>query len=420
MRRQFLALCIFNTVAIAGCSSAGVPYQADRAAVEIGKPAKPFEVLHIFKDGNDGAEPEAALLLDHGALYGTTYRGGDRNDGGTVYKVTPSGGYSIIHRFVRHAPFGQRANPDGGLVSDTAGDLYGTTLEGGLLHRGTVYKVNARGRATTLYTFSGGSDGEFPYATLLRDGAGNLYGTTQAGGNTALCDGGGCGVVFKIDTSNHESVLYAFKGGTADGNDPYGGVVRDRQGNFYGTTIGGGTSDCVGEGCGIVYKIDASGEETILHRFTNGADGGHPSDTLLQDSGGNLYGTTDSGGPKDAGLVFEIDETGNETVLYNFTGGSDGGGPFAGLIQDAHGNFFGTTEFGGKTSCQSGCGVVFELDPSGRETVLYPFTGKKDGAYPLAGVIMDSAGYLYGATPEGGYQRCANGLGCGVAFKLKL
>ncbi|MFY9860008.1 MAG: choice-of-anchor tandem repeat GloVer-containing protein, partial [Candidatus Cybelea sp.] len=165
MRRQFLALCIFNTVAIAGCSSAGVPYQADRAAVEIGKPAKPFEVLHIFKDGNDGAEPEAALLLDHGALYGTTYRGGDRNDGGTVYKVTPSGGYSIIHRFVRHAPFGQRANPDGGLVSDTAGDLYGTTLEGGLLHRGTVYKVNARGRATTLYTFCGGSDGEFPYAT---------------------------------------------------------------------------------------------------------------------------------------------------------------------------------------------------------------------------------------------------------------
>ena len=110
-------------------------------------------------------------------------------------------------------------------------------------------------------------------------------------------------------------MLYAFKGGTADGNDPYGGVVRDRQGNFYGTTIGGGTSDCVGEGCGIVYKIDASGEETILHRFTNGADGGHPSDTLLQDSGGNLYGTTDSGGPKDAGLVFEIDETGNETVL---------------------------------------------------------------------------------------------------------
>lgn len=422
MQRQLLALCLL-TAAIAGCSNTGVrnvPYTARRAVEERNTPAHFFHVLHTFKDGNDGAEPYAALLLEDGELYGSTYRGGDRNDGGTVYKVSPSGAYSIIHRFVRRAPFGQRANPDGGLVSDSVGNLYGTTLEGGPLHKGTVYEVDKRGRATTLYTFTGGSDGQFPYATLLRDGSGNLYGTTQAGGNTALCEGGGCGVVFKIDTSNRESVIYAFKGGIVDGNDPYGGVVRDRQGNFYGTTIGGGTSNCVGEGCGIVYKIDASGQETILHRFTNGADGGHPGDTLFQGSGGYLYGTTDSGGPQDAGVVFKIDKTGNETVLYNFTGGSDGGGPFGGLTQDAAGNFFGTTEFGGNTSCQSGCGTVFEIDSSGRETVLHSFTGKKDGAYPLAGVILDSDGNLYGTAPQGGNRLCANGLGCGVAFKLSI
>jgi uncharacterized repeat protein (TIGR03803 family) len=287
------------------------------------------------------------------------------------------------------------------------------------LHRGTVYKVSAHGRVTTLYTFTG-PDGDFPYASLFRDAAGNLYGTTQAGGNLSYCEGGGCGTVFKIDTANHESVLYAFTGGLADGNDPYGGLIRDRQRNLYGTTIGGGTSNCQGEGCGILFKIDGNGQETILHRFTNGADGGHPAGTLLRGKDGKLYGTTDSGGAADSGNVFKIDETGSETVLYTFTGGSDGRGPFGGLIQDGLGTLFGTTEFGGgSTSCQLGCGTVFKLDSGGHEATIYAFRGKKDGAYPTAGVIMDAAGYLYGTTPQGGDPHCANSLGCGVAFKLK-
>ena len=387
-------------------------------ALVSGPLTRPFQVLHTFKDGHDGAEPFSALLLVGGALYGTTYRGGDRDDAGTVYEITPSGGYAIVHRFVLHAPPGQRANPDAGLISDAAGNLYGTTLEGGPMHKGTVYEVSPRGRVTTLHTFTG-PDGEFPYATLLRDAGGNLYGTTEAGGSS-LCNGGGCGTVFKIDTANKESVLYTFAGGT-DGYDPFGGVVRDRQGNLYGTTMSGGTTHCAGEGCGIVFKIDASGQETVMHRFTEGADGGHPAGTLLQGSGGFLYGTTDSGGAVDAGgTVFKISKAGEETVLYNFIGGSDGAGPFGGLIRDASGNFFGTTEFGGGSPlCQTGCGTVFELDSSGRETVLYRFTGKKDGAYPLAGVIMDAAGYLYGAAPQGGDKRCANHAGCGVTFKLK-
>ncbi len=387
------------------------------------KAARHLRVLHVFKDDPDGAEPYAGLILRNGVLYGTTYRGGDRNDAGTVYQIGPSGGYSIIHRFVRRAPFGQRANPEGGVVADAAGSLYGTTLEGGTLHRGTVYEVTWRGRVTTLHTFTG-PDGEYPADTLLRDAAGNLYGTTQAGGidygNSAFCEAGGCGTVFKIDTANHESVLYSFTGGVADGNDPYGGVVRDRQGNLYGTTMGGGTADCAGEGCGIAFKIDRNDRETILHRFTDGPDGGHPGDTLLLGSDGNLYGTGDSGGTNDAGVVFEIDTSGGETVLYHFTGGSDGANPFGSLIQDAAGNFFGTTEFGGgSTACQLGCGTVFELNPNGHETLLYSFTGKRDGAYPLAGVTMDPSGYLYGTAPQGGNQTCANGLGCGVAFRLK-
>jgi uncharacterized repeat protein (TIGR03803 family) len=420
MRRPFLPFYLFATVSAIGCSStgaSGVPPPLARTAGDRVAPTQSFQVLHTFKDGHDGAEPDAGLLLD-GALYGTTYRGGDRNDAGTVYKVTPSGEYSIIHRFVRHAPSGQRANPDAGLISDRAGNFYGTTLEGGPLYKGTVYKISARGRYTILYTFTG-PEGEFPRAPLIRDSGGSLYGVTEAGGNS-LCEGGGCGTVFKVDTAGKASVLYAFTGGT-DGHDPIGGLVRDKQGNLYGTTISGGTSNCAGEGCGIAFKIDTSGQETVLHRFTEGLDGGHPAGALLQGSGGNLYGTTDSGGKVDAGgTVFKIDKTGNETVLYNFTGGSDGAGPFDGLFQDAAGDFFGTTEFGGgSTGCQSGCGTVFELDSSGHEMVLYRFTGKEDGAYPLASVVMDAAGFLYGTASEGGDGTCANGLGCGVAFKLK-
>jgi uncharacterized repeat protein (TIGR03803 family) len=285
------------------------------------------------------------------------------------------------------------------------------------MQRGSVYKVSAGGRFTTLHSFTG-SDGLYPYATLLRDAAGNLYGTTEAGGSSG-CSGGGCGTVFKLDAAHHESVLYEFAGGT-DGHDPYGGVVRDRHGNLYGTTMGGGSSYCAGEGCGIVYKIDSHGHETVLHRFTNGADGGHPADTLLQGSDGNFYGTTDSGGSSDDGTVFKIDKTGNESVVHDFTGGSDGDSPFGGLIQDTSGNLFGTTVFGGGYNCDvgSGCGTIFELDASGTEVVLYRFTGKEDGANPVAGLVMDWAGSLYGTAEYAGDQQCRNSVGCGVVFTL--
>lgn len=395
---------------------------AERVRItEFARPALTFQSLHVFRRGKDGAEPYGGLLPLGGVLYGTTAAGGDANDAGTVYKYSPSGGYSIVHRFALHKPFGQRAYPDAGVISDPAGNLYGTTIEGGPLHLGTIYKIDTGGRVSILHTFAG-PEGAFPHSPLLRDANGNLYGTTEAGGNFNDCEGGGCGTVFKMNSRGKITVLYEFLGGDVDGHDPIGGLARDQQGNLYGTTLSGGTSDCAGEGCGIVFAIDPKGNETILHRFTNSQyDGGHPAGTLLLAADGYLYGTADSGGANDAGLVFKIDTAGNLTNLYTFTGGSDGSGPFGGLTQDAGGNFYGTTEFGGLKTCQLqlGCGTVFELDSSGHETVLHSFSGKRDGANPLAGVILDATGSIYGATWLGGDPNCNNGEGCGVLFKLQ-
>ena len=199
-----------------------------------------------------------------------------------------------------------------------------------------------------LYSFTGGGDGGFPYGSLIRDSAGNLYGTTNGGGAS------GAGVVFKLDTSGHETVLYSFTGG-ADGGYPLAGVIRDSAGNFYGTTNGGGAS-----GAGVVFKIDTSGNETALYSFTGGADGGFPLWVVLaRDSAGDLYGTTAGGGTAGAGVVFKVDASGQETVLHSFTGGSDGGTPFVGVVLGPDGNLYGNTAFGGQTNA----GVVFEIKP---------------------------------------------------------
>ena len=427
-RWTFVLVLVLVPAAASGCSDgsgSGVTAPIGRALVGRGAATESFQVLHLFENGRDGADPAAGLLLVGGTAYGTTWNGGIRryavyNPTGTIFKIDASGHYSVLYRFSAHMPFGRQASPDGGLVNDPAGNFYGTTSQGGQNEKGTVYKLSARGRLTTLYTFAGGAaDGEYPYATLLRDARGNLYGTTISGGGTG-CEGAGCGTVFEIDTSNHESVLYRFAGGT-DGSHPYGGVIRDRHGNLYGTTSEGGTSYCVGSGCGIVFKLDPHGHETILHRFTCFADGGFPMDTPLQGSDGALYSTAGCGGKFYDGIVFKIDMGGNETVLYNFAGGSDGDAPFGGLIQDAAGNFYGTTEFGGGYACNdgNGCGTIFELDTAGNETVLYPFKGKRDGMEPVTGLVMDLAGHLYGTTEYGGDRECNNGLGCGVVFKLK-
>ena len=235
-----------------------------------------------------------------------------------------------------------------------------------------------------MHSFTGGADGSDPYAGLIRDSAGNLYGTTLLGGAS------GAGVVFKVDTTGTETVLHSFSGGT-DGGAPQAGLIRGSAGDLYGTTVQDGAS-----GAGVVFKLDAIGE-TVLYSFTGGADGSNPFGSLVRDSAGNLYGTTESGGASGAGVVFKLDTTGTETVLYSFTGDADGGYPYAGLIRDSAGNLYGTTSSGGA----SGQGVVFELDTTGTETVLYSFTTGADGAFPYAGLIRNSAGNLYGTATYG-------------------
>jgi uncharacterized repeat protein (TIGR03803 family) len=385
-----------------GCAPLWLAFVLAAAAIAPAQAQTATEtILHSFSpEPPKGATPYAGVIRDAaGNLYGTTYEGGAWNQG-VVYKVTPSGQETLLHSFTGGA---DGANPAAGVIADSAGNLYGTTLYGGAAPAnkgsGVVYKLNPSGQETVLYTFSGGADGKWPFAGVIRDSTGNLYGTTSEGG----ADDGG--VVYELDLSGQETVLYSFTG--ASGSGPNAGVIRDAAGNLYGTTVYGGT------GSGVVYKLNTSGQETVLYTFTGGADGMWPSAGVIQDSAGNLYGTTQGGGSTGYGVVYKLDPAGRETVLYSFKGGTDGGSPFAGVIRDPAGNLYGTTLYGGiGVPCDGGCGVVFKLDTSSHETALYAFTGYDDGGAPDAGVIEDSAGNLYGTASTG------NLANYGVVYKL--
>jgi uncharacterized repeat protein (TIGR03803 family) len=206
--------------------------------------------------------------------------------------------------------FGQGSDgrsPVAGLIFDASGNLYGTTLGGGANEKGTVFKLSPSGSETVLYSFTGGSDGGAPYAGLIFDSSGNLYGTTSDGGNPADCDSSGCGTVFKLTPSGSETVLHSFTGGS-DGGDPYAGLIFDASGNVYGTTESGFSS-------GTVFKVTPSGSETVLHKFAGGSDGGNPGAGLIADASGNLYGTTGDGGADGYGTVFKVTPSGSERDL---------------------------------------------------------------------------------------------------------
>jgi uncharacterized repeat protein (TIGR03803 family) len=304
------------------------------------------------------------------------------------------------------------AAPEAGVIRDSAGNLYGTTAFGGTANMGVVYKVDTTGHERVMHTFTG-PDGDEPYAGVIADSDGNLYGTTAIGGTA------NAGVVFKVDTAAQETVLYSFTGG-ADGSIP-NVVIRDPAGNLYGSTAYGGTANA-----GVVFKLDMAGKYTVLYTFTGGADGNEPN-AVTRDSAGNLYGTTYQGGTAGFGVVFKLEPANQapwpETVLYTFTGGADGGEPleeYGALTQDAAGNLYGTTYLGGTANV----GVVFKLEPASQapwpETVLYSFTGGADGGYPGVGVIREPSGNLYGTTGFGGDLSCVQGFGsgCGVVFKM--
>ena len=310
-----------------------------------------------------------------------------------LYKLDTAGRETVLYSFGGGA---DGWDPYAGVIRDSAGNLYGTTFAGGTAGKGVVYKLDTPGHETVLYSFTGGSDGGNPYAGVIRDSAGNLYGTTGFGGTA------GSGVVYEVDAAGHYTMLYAFTGG-ADGNIP-AGVVRDSAGNLYGTTYEGGTANQ-----GVVYKLDTSGHQTVLYNFTGVADGSLPQSGVIADAAGNLYGTTAQGGTTNAGVVYKLDAAGHYTVLYAFTGGADGGSPYAGVIGDPAGNLYGTTYIGGAAAS----GVVYKMDARGQETVLFSFAAT-DGKSPFAGVTGDSAGNLYGTTVNGG------ALDRGIVYKLEV
>jgi len=293
------------------------------------------------------------------------------------------------------------AYPFSRLSIDSQGNLYGTT--GGTLPPtyGTVFELSrANPLGNVLVRFRRTPTGicDFCVDNLLRDAQGNLYVSDAIGGSS------GNGGVYKITPSGIMPILlYSFTGG-ADGKYPNSGLIADGQGNLYGTTGMGGVF-----GQGVVFKVTPAGAESVLYAFTGGSDGGEPWGRLLRDSQGNFYGTTyaDGGLQLSFGVVFKLTPSGVETVLHSFTGGGDGGHPNGDLIADAQGSLYGTTP----AIPRSTHGTVFQLTQQGGFTVLHTFSGT-DGFDPRSGVIMDASGNLYGTTWSGGSSND------GVVYKL--
>jgi uncharacterized repeat protein (TIGR03803 family) len=408
-------------------------------------------VLYSFQGGADGQFPAGGLVFDkQGNLYGATQQGGNDNCSpmaacGTVYQVSPQANGSWAET-VLYVFKGKAANdgeyPEGGVVADASGNIYGTTGYGGtggcvLLGIpggcGTVYEMfppKTKGGAwtyTTLYSFQGGKDGYVPYGDLVFDSTGNLYGATLfGGGKGTTCNSifQFCGTVFKLSPPKKkggkwtEKVLHSFAGGT-DGANPNGGLVLDSKSHVFGTTSIGG-HDCPGFGglgCGTVFELSPTAKsggkwvEKIVHRFTRGQDGGGLDNGVIFDAKGALYGTTGLGGTEDSGVVFRFSRRNgrwSETILHNFLGTKDESGG-CGLLFDSLGNLY----------CASG--AILRLKPpkqqGGQWTVdiLYEFLGPPDGRSPL-GLIFGKANTLYGTTLWGGTGQSCQG-GCGTVFE---
>jgi uncharacterized repeat protein (TIGR03803 family) len=412
------------------------------AATAIALPAQTYTTLHTF-DGTDGGNPGPGLVqATNGDLYGTT-RDGGTNDFctnynqvqvgcGTIFKITPNGTLTTLYNFCAQSGCTDGAYPGARLVQVADGDFYGTTIGGGANNNpnvcndypfssaagcGTIFKITPSGTLTTLYSFcaqSGCTDGANPLAGLVEAANGDLYGTASSSGTFY-------GTVFKITPSGALTTLYSFcaQSGCTDGAGPYAGLVQATNGDFYGTTYGGGANNG-----GTVFKITPSGTLTTLYSFCSQGgdlctDGNGPLAGLVQDTNRDLYGTTSSGGANCAptlgcGTVFKITPDGALTTIHSFAV-TDGEYPAAALIQGTDGELYGTTEFGGAY----GFGTLFKITPSGTLTTLYTFCSQDypictDGGYPQGVLVQDTNGTLYGTTAIGGTSND------GVVFSLSV
>jgi uncharacterized repeat protein (TIGR03803 family) len=414
------------------------------------------KVLHNFgSTGKDGHKPLASLIFDaSGNLYGTTSEGGSGiehcNTGtggcGTAFELTPKagGGWTekVLHSFKANGKDGYY--PSGSLIFDASGNLYGTTSTGGAHSAGTVFELTPAAGGIwgerILHNFNyGAKDGNSPQASLIFDASGNLYGTTYGGG----VHGGG--TVFELTPAAGgnwtERLLHSFKN-DANGWAPGSTLTRGAAGSLYGTTIFGGDLGCGsnGAGCGTVFELTSKAgggwTERALCRF-NGKDGESPSSSVIFGASGSLYGTTALGGDLTCGngygcgTVFKLTPKAGgrwpESVLHEFNAnGKDGTYPEGGLVFDASGSLYSTTYEGGALSCYYGygCGTVFELTPTAgggwTEKVLHTFSNNgRNGSGPVASLIFDASGNLYGTTIRGGDQSCGNSDGCGTVFEIK-
>lgn len=396
--------------------------------------AQTYSLFYSFTGGADGGNPQGQMIRDSsGNLFGSTVQGGDLSCGsgngcGVIFKIDSSANLTVLHTFT--GPDG--SYPFGDMASDASNNLYGTTSQGGGTQAsGVVFKLNkVTGEFNVLHRFGGGTEGGEPNG-VIRDSVGNLYGTTFVGGAAGCGDNLTCGTIYKLDRAGSLTVLYNFTGGT-DGGLPIA-VIRDNAGNFYGTTLVGGDLNCQpntvsGSGCGTVFELTAAGSLKVLHAFTGGKDGendaavGASQAGLIRNSAGDLFGTSIFGGLRSCksfpgcGVVFETTAEGKYKVLYSFTGGADGYMPTYALTSDSSGNLYSTTTEGGfvgPTCGLAGCGTVFELDTSGQLQTLYSFTNTGDGFYPN-NLISDPSGNLYGETTGGG----GNSGTAGTIFKI--
>ncbi len=391
-----------------------------------------FKRLATF-NATDGAVPYAALIqATDGNFYGTTPTGGANltdcgSEGcGTVFKITPAGKLTRLYSFCSQQNCTDGSQPVAGLLQATDGNFYGTTYSGGANDVqpctggcGTIFKITPAGTLTTLYSFcslTNCADGAVPLGTLIQATDGNFYGTTSGGGaNSEPFDG----TVFKINPAGNLTTLYSFCSLTncADGANPFAGVVQATDGNFYGTTQYGGTINACNGPCGTVFTITSGGSLTTLHSF-DGTDGNYPVAGVIQASGGTFYGTTPGGRGTCCGTIFAITSGGTFSLLHTFKG-TDGDGPDAKVIQATDGKFYGTTVAGGAHRY----GTVYKITAGGTLTTLYSFDPPRTNT-SFAGLVQAANGILYGTTAYGGQvQKCdfqQHFGGCGTVFRLSL
>lgn len=383
-----------------------------------------YTLLHVFLQNQE--HPSSGLVVDAaGNAYGTTAFGGGKNNAGTVYQLSPTSGFHTIYAFT--GPNGSK--PNGSLLVDSAGNIYGTTTGGGAflcdndtIGCGIVYRLSPPKSGgpwtqTILYNFSGGDDGWYPYSGVISDSEGNLYGTALQGGPSQ------CGVVFELSpTGNDQWTQQVLHPLTLDGCNPAGGLVFDGLGNLYGTAETGGAW-----GWGTAFELspspDGNWTYSTIHDFnSDGTDGAQPWAGLILDNAGNLYGSTRFGGAFGFGIVFELmPDSGNwtESILHSFAGGNDGANLFFNLVFDSAGNLYGTTASGGGPK---GYGTIFRLTPSQDDTwteSVFDMGSGVRGANPNGPVLLDGKGHAYGTASEGG--RAKNGqIGYGVVFRLNI